>query len=178
MTLRSKTVGVLSALALSLTMTAGIASADTAGGTTTVTLADPVTPVGCTIAATSGSATNFGTLNWSGTTYTGTTTDGSVTLLLNTDRAPGNRACPAVMVQGTGLANLTPVTAFPAGAIGVGSVSSLSGTDQTLIAATASVAVGGNSSNQTVTLDELQVNPAAPAGVYNGTITFTVGSGL
>jgi hypothetical protein len=178
MSLRTKTVGIIATVALSLTMTAGIASADTAGGTTTVTLADPVTPVGCTISATGGSATNFGTLNWSGTTYTGTTTDGSVTLLLNTDRAPGNRACPAVMVQGTGLTNVTPVTAFPAAAIGVGAVTGLSGTDQTLIAATASVAVGGNTSNQTVALDESQVNPAAPAGVYNGTITFTVGAGL
>lgn len=173
------TTGIVSGLALSLVLGIGMASAQTADTGTSVELLDDPLAEGCVVSVTGGTGVDFGDLTWDGDSYEGTATAGSVTVLVSTDTAPGNRACPAVTVFGTDLANGS-TSAFPASAISVGTVTSLGTTSPgaEVIAANANVIQGGQSTPLAVELDESAVNNAAPHDVYTGTITFSIGTGL
>ncbi len=174
MNLRTRIVSACSTAAIGLSL---LASSAYAVDSTTQASLVANTPVGCSVAITSGTSINFGTFTWTGSAWTGTPAGGSISVVLNTDRTPGNRGCPAVQVQGTDLLNGDDVTAFPVSAISVGSVTSLLTTDQQAIAANPDVALGGVTTPLAVALDPTQVVNTAPVGVYNGTITFTVAAG-
>lgn len=174
MNLRIKSFALTAALALSLTLTGGIASAQSASSTTHAELKENPTAVGCTIAITSGDSIDFGDFTWNGTGYSGTTGAGTISLTRSDDRAPGKAACDPVQVHGTGLSSSTTGdTAFAVSAITLNG-QTLTGTDT---AFATSMSMGPNTI--TVALDSSAVNnSAAPASDYTGSITFTQATGL
>ncbi|MGI8485673.1 MAG: hypothetical protein ACR2OU_15600 [Thermomicrobiales bacterium] len=174
MNFRTKTAGIVAALALTLTLTGGIASADsTAGANTSAALKDKPGAVGCTIMVSGGTSINFGDFTWNGSGYSGTPGQGSFTLTRSDDRAPGKPNCSPVQVLGTGLSSVTTTQeAFPVGAI-------MLNTGQALTAGSLPLTTIMGANTITVNLTASMVNnAAAPATDYKGSITFTQANGL
>lgn len=158
MNLRSKTVGIVSALALSITMGAGIASAET----TEVELIDN-TP-NCTITAATGH--DFGIYKWDGTAYVYQSGDSGNMSVTTTDGTYAKNGC-VYSVQGTDITG-TGGTAFTASQISVGSVANLvDGTDQQIFLTHDAV------NSVAVTVSGAPSTSAAPGNDYAGTITFS-----
>lgn len=181
MNLRSKTVGIVSALALSITMGAGIAAADDTG--TSVQLANG-TVTGCTVAIESGTNLDFGIYEWDGTAYAyraGSSNPGDLKVTRSSDNAPGY-TCAAAQVSGTGLSlNGAGATfAFTVGQIQVGSgggAIALTGSGQPLPGAGP---ITGPRASATVDIPVALTGTAsatAPIGAYSGTITVTQTAG-
>jgi len=179
---RSKTVGIVSALALSITMGAGIASADNTG--TSVELANG-TVTGCTVAIESGTNLYFGIYEWNGTAYeykAGSSTPGDLKVTRESDNAPGF-TCPAAQISGTDLTlggAVGAAAAFTVGQIQVGSGGSaiaLTGAGQALPGAGP---ITGPQASATVDIPVALTGvaaPSAPIGAYSGTITVTQTAG-
>ena len=188
MNFRTKAFGLVSALALAATMTAGMASAQTV--TTGVELSpDGTTPGGtCTFAVTAGSNIDFGSLTWDGDSYAGATTPGTITGSLDHNGTPTNRPCE-LQVQSSAL-SFAGIDAFQAADItfdatsvtgpGFAGKSFALATSNTDVFApgTIQVPLGSPFTGSTsLTLNDSAVNNAAPVGVYTGTLIFTVSNG-
>ena len=171
MNLRTKSAALVAALALSMTFTGGIASAQS----TTAVLQDTA-PRACTLTVDSGTNVGFGTFSWNGSVYTGTASTGTINAVLSHNGTKNNRHCNQIQATGT---NLTqgPDIAFNASSVNVGS--STSGIASTVPVASGQDIPVGQTATVPLTVKVSGVPlPSAPTGTYTGTITLSLSTAL